>query len=63
MIKQHIEEFPEVLKKHVEIPAVNRKRSGISRGDHEKFILNFCESWFLVLAFPRGVKLCFVKNF
>ena len=28
---------------------------GISRGDQEKVIWNFQESWFLVLEFPRDV--------
>ena len=41
-------EFPRVLKKyHVEITGVNWKRSRIWRGDQEKIMLNFHESWFL----------------
>ena len=39
-------EFPEVLKKeYVEIPGINLRRSGISRGDSEKIIWNSDRSW------------------
>ena len=49
-------EFLGVLKKYnVEILGVNWKRIGIFSGDQEKFMLIFCESWFLVLKFPRSV--------
>ena len=49
-------EFPRLLKKyHVEIPGVHSKWSGICRGVQEKIMLNFRDSWFLALEFPRSV--------
>ena len=30
-------------------------KSGIPKDDQEKIMLNFRESWFLTLEFPRGV--------
>ena len=32
-----------------------KKRSGMSRGDQEKIMLNFHESWFLALEFQMDV--------
>ena len=41
-------EFSGLLKKrNVEIPGVNKKRSGISKDDSEKLMWNFHGSWFL----------------
>ena len=49
-------EFPGALKKeHVDIPEVNLKRSGISRGVPEKLMWNFHETWFLTLEYSTGV--------
>ena len=31
-------------------------KSGIPGGDQEKIMLNFHESWFLALEFPKGVR-------
>ena len=33
---------------------ISKGKSGISRGDQEKTMLNFHESWFLTFEFPRG---------
>ena len=46
---------------YLEIPAVKLKKSGISRNDQEKNLLNFRKSLFLAFfghfwPFPRGVK-------
>ena len=47
-------EFPGLLKKkHVEIPGVNSKRSGISSSDWEKWV------WRNFVEYPK-VKFCFL---
>ena len=52
-------EFPWVLKKqNVEIPGINKKRSGISRGDQEKIMWN-CPAW--VLVFVLGNDIAWIK--
>ena len=57
-------EFPGVLKNwNVEIPGVNTKRSGISKGDQEKIIWNFHGSWFLVSEIPiRVTQFCGISR-
>ena len=47
-------EFSGKLKKTVEVPGVNQKRSEISSGVQEKIMWNFHGSWFLILEFPKS---------
>ena len=40
-------EFPGVSKKeHAKFPEVNKKQTGISKGDQEKIVWNFEGTWF-----------------
>ena len=47
-------EFSGVLKKTVEVPGVNQKRSEISSGVQKEIMWNFHGSWFLILEFPKS---------
>ena len=51
------------LRKNVEIPGVDQKRSGNSRGIQEKLMWNFHGSWFLTLEFPRAAtQICRISR-